>query len=128
MILTMLIACAVTGSSCNKDAATPQDALHCPGESVLVVYHNQEAVVTLTQKDTYCLIADSANIAKGSYLSENYLVPSSALPAQYQVEGLHVVFSGRKKNCYGLTTSSSLRTAFGYKVEIDTIRAKPKGD
>jgi hypothetical protein len=103
-----------------------QASQNCADERVLTLYHNQIAVVTMTQKDTYCLIVDSVAIAKHSYKLENYLVPSSALAPQYQVEGLHVLFSGRKKSCYGLTTLPSLRNSFGYKLEIDLIQARDK--
>ena len=126
MIPTALIACALIGSSCAKNSAAPQDAQSCPGESVLAVYQNQEAVVTMTQKDTYCLVAAPADIANNSYRLENYLVPVPALPSQYQVVGLHVIFSGRKKSCYGLTTLPNLMTSFGYKLEVDAIQVKEK--
>lgn len=80
----------------------------------------------MTQLDTYCLVADPADIAQHSYHLENYLVPVPALPAQYQVEGLRVVFSGRKKSCYGLTTLPMLRGMFGYKLEVTDIQISKK--
>jgi hypothetical protein len=129
LILSSLSVLGMTmGASCKGQEARPstQANQNCAGESVLAVYQNQVAVVTMTQKDTYCLIADSAAIANHSYKLDNYLVPATALSPQYQVEGLRVLFSGRKKSCYGLTTLPTLRNSFGYKLEIDAIQAQDK--
>lgn len=116
--------CILIGASCTKNEASPQEAVSCAGESVLAVYQDQPAIITMTQLDTYCLIVDSAAIATGSYKLDEYLVPSTALPPHYRVGGLRVVFSGRKKSCYGLTTLPNLRATFGYKLEVNAIRAK----
>jgi len=129
LLLSFLSILGITvGTGCKGQEAAPsnQASQSCAGESVLAVYRNQIAVVAMTQKDTYCLIADSAAIANHSYKLDDYLVPTTALPLQYQVEGLRVLFSGRKKSCYGLTTLPTLRNSFGYKLEVDAIQAKDK--
>ncbi len=90
-------------------------------------YQNREAVVVLSQGTTYCLVVDSSDIARKSYGSENYLVPvpAASLPSQYRTVGLRVLLSGRKKSCYGLTTSPQVRNSFGYKLEIDAVKKDP---
>jgi hypothetical protein len=117
----LLILAAMAG--CSKDAGiAPQQS--CDNEHVVASYQNREAVVTKTQWDTYCLIVDEPALSSGQYLLDNYLVPVHPLPAQYQVEGLRVLLTGRKKSCYGLTTLPTLRTMFGYKLEVDKLQAK----
>ena len=122
---SLLVVGTLTAAGCEKDMANPNGQT-CANESVLAVYTSQEALITKTQLGTYCLIADPADISRGSYLLDNYLVPSAPLPPQYQVEGLRVLLTGRKKSCYGLTTFPTLRTSFGYKLEIDDMRPLPK--
>ena len=109
---------------CKKDAGPNQS---CAGEHLLEAYQDREAVVVISQGTTYCLVVDSSDIAHQNYGLENYLVPvpAAALPTQYRVAGLRVLLNGRKKSCYGLTTSSQLRTSFGYKLEIDAVRKDP---
>lgn len=107
---------------CKKEDSTPPNQT-CADEHVLEVYQEKKAIVVRTELDTYCIIVDSTAIAHGSYLLDNYLVPIPSLPAQYQVEGLQVTISGRKKSCYGLTTLPNLRNMFGYKLEVDAIKA-----
>ncbi len=117
----LLILGAMAG--CSKDEGNaPQQS--CDNEHVLASYQNREAVVTKTQLDTYCLIVDETALSSGRYLLDNYLVPVHPLPAQYQVEGLRVLLTGRKKSCYGLTTLPNLRNMFGYKLEVDNLQAK----
>jgi hypothetical protein len=108
------------GGCRKEDSASPNQT--CADEHVLEVYQDRKAVVVMTQLDTYCLVVDSTAIAGGSYLLDDVLVPVPKLPAQYQVVGLQVRFSGRKKSCYGLTTLPNLRNMFGYKLEIDAIK------
>lgn len=127
LILSSLSVLGMTmGASCKGQEARPstQANQNCAGESVLAVYQNQVAVVTMTQKDTYCLIVDSTALSSGRYIHENYLVPTNPLPTRYQVEGMRVLLTGRKKSCYGLTTFPDLRTSFGYKLEVDNIQSK----
>ncbi|WP_125921704.1 hypothetical protein [Hymenobacter lapidarius] len=126
IISPLLIFGAAAGAGCEKDTSSiPSQS--CDNERILASYQNKEAIVTRTQPDTYCLIVDSLDISKGSFLLDNYLVPSTPLPVQYQVEGLRVLLTGRKKSCYGLTTFPTLRSSFGYKLEIDDIRPSTTG-
>ena len=123
MISSLLIFGVVAVAACNKDTSNAPNQ-SCDNEHVLISYQNREAVVTRTELDTYCLIVDSAALSSGRYIHENYLVPVTPLAAQYQVEGLRVLLTGRKKSCYGLTTFPNLMTSFGYKLEIDNIQPK----
>ena len=131
VIPAFLMVGIVAGVGCSKDTSTTPDTRTtpqqgCANERVLASYQNQEAVVTRTQLDTYCLIVDEPALSSGRYLLENYLVPVTPLPARYQVEGLRVLLTGRKKSCYGLTTFPNLRTMFGYKLEVDDIELKSR--
>lgn len=111
----------LASASCKKEDGPDQN---CADEQLLEAYQEREAVVVLSQGTTCCLVVDSSDIARGSYGLENYLVPvpASSLPSQYRTVGLRVLLSGRKKSCYGLTTSPQLRTSFGYKLEIDAVK------
>jgi hypothetical protein len=109
-------------AGCKKEENTPVNQT-CADEHVIEVYQDKKGIITKTELDTYCVIVDSTAIARGSYPLDDYLVPIPGLPPQYQVEGLRVVISGRKKSCYGLTTLPNLRTVFGYKLEVDAIKA-----
>ncbi|OGX86515.1 hypothetical protein [Hymenobacter glacialis] len=124
--LSLSLALLLTGSGCTEKTDATPTGQTCKNERVLEDYQNREAVVTLTQLDTYCLIVDTAAIARGSYRLEHYLVPAVRLPSQYQVEGLRVRLTGRKKSCYGLTTFPNLRNMFGYKLEVDNIQFKDR--
>ena len=124
--LSLSFALLLAGYGCtDKTDATPAGQT-CADEHVLETYQNREAVVTRTQLDTYCLIVDTAALASGSYRLEQYLVPAVPLPSQYQVEGLRVRLTGRKKSCYGLTTLPNLMSLFGYKLEVDNIQPKDR--
>jgi len=106
-------------SSCTeKEAADPNQT--CPDEHVLEVYQNRLAVV-VGSDGVFSLIVDSTDIARGSYAAQNYLVPATPIPAQYQVAGKRMRLTGRKKSCYGLITSPYTRTLFGYKLEVDQL-------
>lgn len=119
-----LVILLLASGGCKKADGPGQS---CADERLLEAYHDREAVVVMSAPTTYCLVVDSGDIARGSYILENYLVPvpASALPAQYRVAGLRILLSGRKKSCYGLTTLPQLRTAFGYKLEIEAVRKDP---
>jgi hypothetical protein len=124
--LSLSLALLLTGPGCtDKTDATPTGQT-CENERVLETYQNREAVVTRTALDTYCLIVDTAAIASRRYHLEHYLVPAVRLPAHYQVEGLRVRLTGRKKSCYGLTTFPELMTMFGYKLEVDNIQLRDR--
>lgn len=114
----------LASASCKKEEGPSQS---CAGEQLLETYQNREAIVVLSQGTTYCLVVDSSDIARRSYGPENYLVPvpASSLPSQYRAVGSRVLLSGRKKSCYGLTTSPQLRTSFGYKLEIEAVKKDP---
>lgn len=122
--LSLSLALLLTGSGCTEKSDATPTGQTCENERVLETYQNREAVVTRTEPDTYCLIVDTAALSSGRYVHENYLVPVSPLPAQYRVEGLRVLLTGRKKSCYGLTTFPDLRVMFGYKLEVDNIQLK----
>jgi hypothetical protein len=111
---------------CNKEnSASPNQT--CADEHVLEVYQDQEAKVVLTQTDKYCLTVSPSDFAlnAGGYNPANILVPVSNddIPTQYRIEGTHVLLSGRKKSCYGLTNHAAMFGSFGYKLEVDAIKA-----
>lgn len=112
-----------TGIGCKKasiDAPSPGPT--CADEHTLEVYQNREAMVIRTELKRYCLTVDSTDLAQGNYRLQNVLVPTTDLPSQYQVMGLHILLSGRKQSCYGLTTLPNLSNTFGYKLEVDELK------
>ncbi|WP_460621257.1 hypothetical protein [Hymenobacter tenuis] len=123
MAILFLLTAVLLTAGCKKDTSVHPNQ-SCDDEYVLATYQNKEAVVTRTEPNTYCLIVDENDLASGQYTLDNYLVPVFPLPSQYQVVGLRVLLTGRKKSCYGLTTLPELRTMFGYKLEVDNIQPK----
>lgn len=117
-IWAALLASLLLATGCKKDEDMPT----CPGEYTLEVYRDRAALVVRTGPDTYCLTVDSTDLATNLYSEANVLVPARRLPAEFRVGGLRVLFSGRKQSCYGLTTSPDLRTAFGYKLELNSVK------
>jgi hypothetical protein len=120
----------LASSGCSeKNSVTPVGQT-CDNERVLEIYQNREAKVIKTELNRYCLTVDPDDVAGSSYRLPNVLVPvsESDIPAQYRVEGLHVLLSGRKKSCYGLTSLPNVYALFGYKLEVDTIKKSDKGD
>lgn len=111
--------------SCKKDEVVISNQT-CADERTLAVYQDREAMVIITELNQYCLTVDSTDIAQRNYRLENVLVPTTALPSQFQIAGQHVLLTGRKQSCYGLTTLPNLRNVFGYKLEIDYIKSSQK--
>jgi hypothetical protein len=109
-------------SGCDTPARVAPTSQTCEEERVLETYHDREAMVI--KAETYCLTVAPEDLRTGNYLGENVLVPSVPLPSAYQVVGLRVRISGRKKSCNGLTTAPQFRYTFGYKFELDTITGK----
>jgi hypothetical protein len=113
--LTLLL----MGGCKKEDSTLPNDA--CADERTLEVYQGVDAVV-VNASGVLCFVVDVDDIARGSYKAQNYLVPVPGISSQGRTWGEHVVISGRKKSCYGLVTSPNLRTTFGYKLEVNSIK------
>lgn len=115
---------SIGGSSCSeKTTVTPTQT--CADEHVIEVYKDREAKVIKTELDKYCLTVDAADLSLPGgygYKIQNVLVPATDLPTSYRVEGLHVMLTGRKKSCFGLTSLPTTFGTFGYKLEVDTIK------
>ena len=110
---------------CQQKEEAPQPVGQtCENERVLEVYQDRKAKIIKTELNRYCLTVDLVDIASSSYQLPNVLVPAldGDIPAQYRIEGLHVLLSGRKKSCYGLTSLPNLFNSFGYKLEVDAIK------
>jgi len=54
----------------------------------------------------------------------NILVPCDSLPAQYQKPRKKLIISYKRKDCYGAMTTPTLRTNFGYFINLTSIRVK----
>ena len=109
----------LASSGCSeKNSVTPAGQT-CDNERLLETYQDREAMVI--KAGVYCLTVAPEDLLDGNYRTENVLVPVTPLPAAYQTVGLRVRVSGRKKSCYGLTTSPNFRHSFGYKFELDKI-------
>lgn len=131
-VLPFLLSAASTtllllGSCKKEDSASPNQT--CADEHVLEVYQDREAKVIVADGKKYCLTVDAADVAgngTGYNIGKDVLVPvtDTDIPSQYQVEGLHVLLSGRKKSCFGLATLSMLSGPFGYKLEVESIKGK----
>ena len=119
----------LANSSCSKKNIVPPVGQTCDNEHVLEVYQDRKAKVIKTELNRYCLTVDPSDLASGSYQLPNVLVPAADgdIPVQYRVEGLHVLLTGRKKSCYGLTSLPNVYALFGYKLEVDTIKKIENG-
>ncbi len=115
----MSFALLLAGSGCSKKTEATPAGQTCDNERLLETYQDREAMVV--KAGVYCLTVDPADFQSGNYHSESVLVPTTPLPAAYQVYGMRVRISGRKKSCYGLTTHPNFRNKFGYKLELDKI-------
>lgn len=119
----------ISSSGCSEKA-TVSPTQTCADEHVIEEYKDREAKVIETEQDRYCLTVDAADIALAGgygYQTKNVLVPATDLPTIYRVGGLHVLLSGRKKSCYGLTSLPTTFGSFGYKLEVESIKGVSSG-
>jgi hypothetical protein len=107
-------------SGCKKEDITSSNDT-CADEKTLEVYQDVEAVV-VEASGQLCLVVDADDIAKGQYEGQHFLVPIPAISFQGHTWGEHAVISGRKKSCYGLVTFPNVRTMYGYKLELTSVK------
>jgi hypothetical protein len=107
-------------SGCKKDDITSSNDT-CADEKTLEVYQDVEAVA-VNASGQLCFVVDADDIAKGQYEAQHFLVPIPAISFQGRTWGERAVISGRKKSCYGLVTFPSVRTMYGYKLELASVK------
>jgi len=107
-------------SGCKKeDNVSPNDT--CSDERTLEVYQDVDAVV-VSASGVLCFVVDEDDIAKGQYEGQHFLVPVPNISFQGHTWGERAVLSGRKKSCYGLVTFPDVRTMYGYKLEVNSVK------
>jgi hypothetical protein len=89
-----------------------------------------EAVVVLITsyqgQDMYVLSTEPRDFSTTSHTAgRNILVSCDSLPKQYQKTGVQVMVSYKRKDCYGALTAPTLRSYYGYYVDLTSIRVKP---
>ncbi|MDQ6482591.1 hypothetical protein [Dyadobacter sp. LHD-138] len=108
----------------------------CNCESATVTEENKdvEAVVVFIQgnnpngnqgPDNYVLSNDSADFKRSSHVAgPNILVPCDSLSTNFRKQGLKVLISYKRKDCYGAITQPTLHGNYGYFVDLTAIKAK----
>ncbi|MGV3600011.1 MAG: hypothetical protein ACO1N1_02345 [Dyadobacter fermentans] len=122
----------------SDDPAEQNRACDCNGAIADEAIKDKEAVVVLLEgnnpdgyqgPDMYILSTDPADFERTSHAAgPNILVPcvtSLSVPEEYQKQGLRVLVSYRRKQCYGAITSPVMRSNYGYFVHLINIQRMP---
>lgn len=107
----------------------------CQSKTVKKEMKNIEAVVVYIQgnrppggsqgPDLYILSTEPKDFERSSHAAgPNILVPCDSLSTEFKKQGLKVVVSYKRKDCYGAITNPSFRGYYGYFIDLTTIRVK----
>lgn len=119
-ILPIALSTLLLTGGCKKEEITSSDNT-CADERTLEVYQDVDAVI-VSASGRLCFVVDADDIAKGQYPAEHFLVPVPEISFQGHTWGEHAIISGRKKSCYGLVTFPDVRTMYGYKLEVNSVK------
>ena len=102
----------------------------CQTGSIAEEKKDVEAMVVLItsyqDQDLYVLSTEPKDFGTTSHTAgRNILVPCDSLPAQYRQAGVQLIISYRRKDCYGVLTAPTLRSYYGYYVNLSSIRINP---
>lgn len=120
---------------CTSDAPETQSAnCDCQKATVEEEKKDIEAVVVYFQgnhpgadqrPDLYVLSTDPADFERSSHVAgPNILVPCDSLSTEYRKQGMKVLVSYKRKDCYGAITQPTLHGNYGYFVDLTAIKAK----
>ncbi|WP_125185160.1 hypothetical protein [Botryobacter ruber] len=122
--LMCLIMIFLLATSCKTEEPIMQIACgqSCKDEVLAETIINKQGKIVIVN-DVFCITTDSASLNRGGYIvgSENILVPCN-LSDDYKVSELKVIISGQKSSCCNLVTLPVLRTSFGCKFEVTSIK------
>jgi hypothetical protein len=131
----LLVGCSLLNLQCRDDPETQSANCDCQKGTVGKKKKDVEAVVVYMQggypgasqrPDLYVLSTDPADFERSSHVAgPNILVPCDSLSTQYRKQGLRVLVSYRRKDCYGAITQPTMRSSYGYYVNLTAIRPKP---
>lgn len=107
----------------------------CQSASIAQEMKDIEAVVVYIQgnlppggnqgPDLYVLSTDPKDFERSSHAAgPNILVPCDSLSTEFRKQGLKVLVSYKRKDCYGAITQSTFHGNYGYFVNLTTIKAK----
>lgn len=128
-LLCTLIQCTsedpeVEPEQCDCQSATVAERKDV--EAVVVLIAGNQAPGGNQGPDKYVLSTEPKDFERAEYsIGDNILVPCDSLPTQYQKARTKVIVSYKRKKCYGAITDPTLRSNYGYYVDLTSIGIKP---
>lgn len=124
IINLMALSLLMMGLSCDKQNGLSVSP--CDEECIFVeeLINVKAKVVNFTHSNLFVLTTDSISLTHPGYVvgSNNILVPCNPLDKFYATNENIVIISGFKLNCCKQLTLPSLRTGFGCRFEITSIK------